>query len=121
MGVKEVIFELIFKDYFFWWFKKMNEVKNFLKEVFENIIEYVKKDFCFGDIMRVVIYNDGLDLLVFVFFWFMEDMNVEVMMNCLENVFNSNEDILFDFFCWIDVGVIKYLWGGWGVKMVIIF
>lgn len=95
----------------------MKEVNNFFKEVFDKMILDMKKDFWFGDIMRGVIYNDGLDLFVYIFFCLMEDMNVEVMLNCFENVFNSNEDVFFDFFCWIDVGVIKYLRGGWGIKM----
>lgn len=50
----------------------------------------------------------------------MEEMNVEVMLESLMIVFNSNEDIFFDFFCWIDVGVIKYFCGGMGVKMFIV-
>lgn len=98
----------------------MIEVKNFLKEVFEEMLKRVKKDFCLGDIIRVGIYNDYLDLLVFVFCCFMEEMDVEVMLESLMIVFNSNEDIFFDFFCWIDIGVIKYFCGGIGVKMLFV-
>lgn len=39
-------------------------------------------------------------------------------MESVVNVFNSNEDIFFDFICCIDIGVIKYLCGGKGVKMI---
>lgn len=33
--------------------KKMVEVKNILKDVFEEMLKRVKKDFCFGDIIKV--------------------------------------------------------------------
>lgn len=96
--------------------KKMKEVKDIFKDVFEKMINYVKKDLWFGDIMRVVIYNEFLDLLIYVFCCLMEEMDVEVMLESLVNVLNSNEDILFDLICYINIGVIKYLWGGRGEK-----
>lgn len=99
MGVVEVQYELMFCDDFFCKSKKMIEVKNFLKEVFEEMLKRVKKDFCLGDIIRVGIYNDYLDLLVFVFCCFMEEMDFVVILESLMIVFNSNEDIFFDFFC----------------------
>lgn len=77
----------------------------------------MKKDLRPGDIMRGVIHNDGLDLPVYIPFRPMEDMNAEAMLNCLENVLNSNEDVLFDSSCRIDVGAIKYPRGGRGMKM----
>lgn len=108
MGVKEATFELTFKDHLFRYPKKMNEAKDLLKDAFKNIIEHAKKDLRPGDVMRAVIHNDGLDLPVFVLFRPMEDMNAEAMLNCLENVLNSNEDIPFDSSCRIDVDAIKY-------------
>lgn len=84
------------------------------------MIDWVKRDFCFGDIVCVVIYNEGFDLLVFVFFCLMENMNMDILLEILIYVFNSNEDVVFDFLCWVDVGVIWYLWGGKGCKMLIL-
>lgn len=81
------------------------------------MIDWVKRDFCFGDIVCVVIYNEGFDLLVFVFFCLMENMNMDILLEILIYVFNSNEDVVFDFLCWVDVGVI---WGGKGCKMLIL-
>lgn len=118
MKVVDVNYQLMFNNKFFCEKKKFNEVKEIVCDVFEKMIEYVKKNFCFGDIMRVVIYNEKLDLFIYVLCCLMEEMNVEVMMESLVNVFNSNEDILFDFICCIDIGVIKYLCGGKGLKMI---
>lgn len=72
--------------------------------------------------MRGVIHNDGLDLPVYIPFRPMENMNAEAMLSCLENVLKSNEEVLFDSSCRIDVGAaIKYPrgWGGGvrGMKM----
>lgn len=86
----------------------MKEVNNLLKEAFDKMILDMKKDLRPGDIMRGVIHNDGLDLPVYIPFRPMEDMNAEAMLNCLENVLNSKEDVLFDSSCRIDVGAIKY-------------
>lgn len=110
----------MFNDKFFCEKKKMKEVKDIFKDVFEKMINYVKKDLWFGDIMRVVIYNEFLDLLIYVFCCLMEEMDVEVMLESLVNVLNSNEDILFDLICYINIGVIKYLWGGRVEKKVYI-
>lgn len=110
----------MFNDKFFCEKKKMKEVKDIFKDVFEKMINYVKKDLWFGDIMRVVIYNEFLDLLIYVFCCLMEEMDFEVMLESLVNVLNSNEDILFDLICYINIGVIKYLWGGRGEKKVYI-
>lgn len=117
MGVKEVTYELTFNDRLFRQQKKMKEVNNLLKEAFDKMILDMKKDLRPGDIMRGVIHNDGLDLPVYIPFRPMEDMNAEAMLNCLENVLNSNEDVLFDSSCRIDVGAIKYPRGGRGIKM----
>lgn len=120
MRVVEVIYLFIFNDKFFCEKKKLKDVKDVFKDVFEKMIECVKKDFCFGDIMRVVIYNDVIDLLIYVFCCFMEEMDVEVMLESVVNVLNSNVDILFDFICYIDIVVIKYFCGGKGLKKVFI-
>lgn len=117
MGVKEVTYELTFNDRLFRQQKKMKEVNNLLKEAFDKMILDMKKDLRPGDIMRGVIHNDGLDIPVYIPFRPMEDMNAEAMLNCLENVLNSNEDVLFDSSCRIDVGAIKYPRGGRGMKM----
>lgn len=67
--------------------------------------------------MRAAIQNEKLDLLIYVPCRLMEEMNAEDMMECLINVLNSNEDIPFDSTCRIDIGAIKYLRGGKGLKI----
>jgi hypothetical protein len=117
MGVKETTYQLTFKDHLFRQEKKMKEVKNLLGEAFDQIIDQVKKDLRPGDIVRGVIHNDALDLPVYIPFRPMEDMNAEAMLNSLEIVLNSNEDIPFDSSCQIDIGTIQYPRGGRGAKM----
>jgi hypothetical protein len=117
MGVKEVTYQLTFKDHLFRQEKKMREVKNLLGEAFDQMIDQVKKDLRPGDIVRGVVHNDALDLPVYIPFRPMEDMNAEAMLNSLEIVLNSNEDIPFDSSCQIDIGTIQYPRGGRGAKM----
>lgn len=117
MGAVEVQYELMFRDDLFRKSKKMIEVKNLLKEAFEEMLKRVKKDLRPGDIIRAGIYNDHLDLPVFVPCRPMEEMDAEVMLESLMTVLNSNEDIPFDSSCRIDIGAIKYPRGGTGVKM----
>lgn len=81
------------------------------------MLKRVKKDLRPGDIIRAGIYNDHLDLPVFVPCRPMEEMDAEVMLESLMTVLNSNEDIPFDSSCRIDIGAIKYPRGGTGVKI----
>lgn len=80
MGAVEVQYELMFRDDLFRKSKKMIEVKNLLKEAFEEMLKRVKKDLRPGDIIRAGIYNDHLDLPVFVPCRPMEEMDAEVML-----------------------------------------
>lgn len=117
MGAVQVQYELEFRDDFFKENKKMVEVKNILKDAFEEMLKRVKKDLRPGDIIKAGIQNDHLDIPVFIPCRPMEEMNAEVMLESLMTVLNSNEDIPFDSSCRIDVGAIKYPRGGTGVKM----
>lgn len=94
----------------------MKEVKDILKDAFEKLINHVKKDLRPGDIMRAAIYNESLDLPIYVPCRPMEEMDVEAMLESLVNVLNSNEDIPFDSTCHINIGAIKYPRGGRGEK-----
>lgn len=76
----------------------------------------MKKDLRPGDIMRAAIYNESLDLPIYVPCRPMEEMDVEAMLESLVNVLNSNEDIPFDSTCHINIGAIKYPRGGRGEK-----
>ena len=67
--------------------------------------------------MRAAIYNDALDVPVFVPCRPMEEMNAEAMLDILMNVLNSNEDVPFDSTTQVDVGAIKYPRGGKGNKI----
>jgi hypothetical protein len=95
----------------------MNEVFDLLREALQNMLDRVKRDLRPGDIMRVAIHNDGLDLPVFVPFRPMENMNPDALLDTLTNVLNSNEDVAFDSTCRVDVGAIKYPRGGRGARM----
>lgn len=116
MKAVEVNYQLTFNDNFFREKKKMKEVKDILKDAFEKMINHVKKDLRPGDIMRAAIYNESLDLPIYVPCRPMEEMDVEAMLESLVNVLNSNEDIPFDSTCHINIGAIKYPRGGRGEK-----
>lgn len=116
MKAVEVNYQLTFNDKFFREKKKMKEVKDILKDAFEKMINHVKKDLRPGDIMRAAIYNESLDLPIYVPCRPMEEMDVEAMLESLVNVLNSNEDIPFDSTCHINIGAIKYPRGGRGEK-----
>ena len=66
MGVKDVSYELTFNDGFLDENKRMLDVKNLLQEAFQKMIDRVKKDLHPGDIMRGAIYNDHLDLPIYI-------------------------------------------------------
>lgn len=117
MGVKEVSYELTFNDRLFHEQKKMNEVFDLLREAFQKMLDRVKRDLRPGDIVRVAIHNEGLDLPVFVPFRPMENMNADTVLETLTHVLNSNEDGAFDSSCRVDVGAIRYPRGGKGHKM----
>lgn len=114
MGVKEVSYELTFNDRLFGEQNKMNEVFDLLREAFQKMIDRVKRDLRPGDIVRVAIHNEGLDLPVFVPFRPMENMNTDTLLETLTHVLNSDEDVAFDSLCRVDVGAIR---GGKGRKM----
>lgn len=95
----------------------MNEVFDLLREAFQKMIDRVKRDLRPGDIVRVAIHNEGLDLPVFVPFRPMENMNTDTVLETLTHVLNSNEDVAFDSSCRVDVGAIRYPRGGKGRKM----
>ncbi|XP_062587273.1 uncharacterized protein LOC134248892 [Saccostrea cucullata] len=116
-GAIDVNYELTFKDHLFREKKKMIEVKGLLKEAFDNMLQHVKKDLRPGDLMRGVIYNDHLDLPVFVPCRPMEEMDADAMLESLMIVLNSHQDLPFDSSCRIDIGAIKYPRSGTGVKM----
>lgn len=65
MGAVQVQYELEFRDDFFKENKKMVEVKNILKDAFEEMLKRVKKDLRPGDIIKAGIQNDHLDIPVF--------------------------------------------------------
>jgi hypothetical protein len=44
----------------------MNEVKDILRDAYQEMIDRVKKDLRPGDIMRAAIYNASLDAPIFV-------------------------------------------------------
>lgn len=75
--------------------KKMNEVKDILKNAYENMIDSVKNDLRPGDIMRADIHNANVDLPIYVACRPVDEVNAEVMMESTENVLNSNEDLPF--------------------------
>jgi hypothetical protein len=83
-----------------------------MRKAFEEKIDRVKKDLRPGDIMRGVIHNDALDLLVYIPFRSMEDINAEAMLSSLEIVLNSYENIPFESSSRIDIGTIQYPRGG---------
>ena len=117
MKAVDVNYQLTFNNKFFREKKKLNEVKEIVRDAFEKMIEHVKKNLRPGDIMRAAIHNEKLDLPIYVPCRPMEEMNAEAMMESLVNVLNSNEDIPFDSTCRIDIGAIKYPRGGKGSKM----
>ena len=115
-GVTDVNFKLTFNRHMFTEQKTMKEVKDTLKNAFQDMIDHVKSDLHHGDIMRAAIHNDHLDLPVFVPLRPMEEMNANAMLDTLMKVLNSNEDVPFDSSCTVDVGAIKYPRGGHGFK-----
>lgn len=76
MGVRQVTYELTFKDRLFRQHKKMKEVLDLLREAFQRMLDHIKRELSPGDIIRVAIHNDRLHLPVFVPFHLMENMNV---------------------------------------------
>lgn len=58
----------------------MNEVFDLLREAFQKMLDRVKRDLRPGDIVRVAIHNEGLDLPVFVPFRPMENMNTDTVL-----------------------------------------
>lgn len=67
----------------------MNEVFDLFREVFQKMLDQVKRDLHPGDIVRVAIHNEGLDLPVFVSFRPMENMNADTVLETLTHVLNS--------------------------------
>ena len=65
MGVKDVSYELTLNDRILN-DKGMLDMKNLLQEAFQKMIDSVKKDLHPGDIMRGAIYNDHLDLPIYI-------------------------------------------------------
>lgn len=116
MRAVEATYSLTFNDKFFSEKKKLKDVKDVLKDAFEKMIERVKKGLRPGDIMRAAIYNDAIDLPIYVPCRHMEEMDAEAMLESVVNVLNSNEDIPFDSTCHIDIAAIKYPRGGKGPK-----
>ena len=65
LGVKDVSYELTLNDRILNDNKRMLDMKNFLQEAFQKMIDGVKKDLQPGDIMRGAIYNNHLDLPIY--------------------------------------------------------
>ena len=66
MGVKDVSYELTFNDRILNYNNRMVDMKNLLQEAFQKMIDRVKKDLHPSDIMRGAIYNDHLDLPIYI-------------------------------------------------------
>ena len=114
MGVRDVNYELTFSEKILTDNNKMVDAKNVLRRAFEEMLNEVKEHLHPGDIMRGVIYNEHLDLPIYIPCQKMENMNADVIMENVSSVLNSNEDIPLDSSCRIVLGAIKYPRGGKG-------
>jgi hypothetical protein len=71
--------------------------------------------------MRAAIHDENLDLPVYVPCRPMEEMNAEALMERLEIVLNSNQDLPYDSTCHINIDAIKFPRGGKGTKMATLY
>ena len=116
MGVRDVNYELTFSDRIISNNKRMVDMKNIIQKALQEMLNHAKKHLHPGDIMRGVIYNDHLDLPIYIPCRKMEDMTTEIIMESLASVLNSNEDIPLDSSSHFVLGAIKYPRGGKGLK-----
>ena len=114
MGVRDVNYELTFSDRIISNNKRMVDMKNIIQKALQEMLNHAKKHLHPGDIMRGVIYNDHLDLPIYIPCRKMEDMTTEIIMESLASVLNSNEDIPLDSSSHFVLGAIKYPRGGKG-------
>ena len=114
MGVRDVNYELTFSEKILTDNNKMVDAKNVLRRAFEEMLNEVKEHLHPKDIIRGVIYNEHLDLPIYIPCQKSENMNADVIMANVSSVLNSNEDIPLDSSCRIVLGAIKYPRGGKG-------
>lgn len=87
-------------------------MKDLHREAFNQMIDRVREDLHPGNTVRAVIYNEYLDLPIFVP---CRPMDTDVIMNSLVTVLKSQQDILFDSSVHVDIGTIKYPKAGRGI------
>ena len=109
-GAKDRSYEVKFNEE--WHGKKVAEIQDELRDMFEDVMERAREGLDDQDLGRVIIHHDGLNNNVVVPLQNLGELNADVIMEKIENVLQSEENLPVDDSFYITVGTIEQLKGG---------
>jgi hypothetical protein len=92
--------------------QNMLEIKKGLHNIFNEVLQEARGNLAENDLGLVVIHNQGLNDPVVVPLQPLDHLNADVVIGCIENVLNSNQDLHIDKSFEISVGAVNLPKGG---------